>query len=98
MKSKQIQETIPSNWKIVSFSEIVEVSGGTTPDSTNPDYWNGDIPWLTPKDITKGTTVHIKKTGRKITQLGLENGPRNLNPVGCVLMSSRAPVGVPVIT
>ena len=100
MKSKQVQEfnkTIPSNWRAVSFSEIVEVSGGTTPDTRNPEYWNGDIPWLTPKDITKKSILHVKKTSRKITQSGLENGPRNLNPSGCVLMTSRAPVGIPVI-
>ncbi len=100
MKSKQVQEfnkTIPSNWRTVSFSEIVEVSGGTTPDTRNPEYWNGDIPWLTPKDITKKSILHVKKTSRKITQSGLENGPRNLNPSGCVLMTSRAPVGIPVI-
>ena len=98
MKSKQeINKTIPYDWEIVSFSDIVEISGGTTPDTTNPEYWNGDIPWLTPKDITKNTTIHITKTNRKITQSGLENGPRNLHSIGCVLMTSRAPVGIPVI-
>ena len=98
MKSKQeINKTIHYNWEIVSFSDIVEISGGTTPDTTNPEYWNGDIPWLTPKDITKNTAIHITKTNRKITQSGLENGPRNLHSIGCVLMTSRAPVGIPVI-
>ena len=98
MKSKQeINKTIHYNWEIVGFSDIVGISGGTTPDTTNPEYWNGDIPWLTPKDITKNTTIHITKTNRKITQSGLENGPRNLHSIGCVLMTSRAPVGIPVI-
>ena len=104
MKSRPIQEfketeigKIPFDWQVVSFSEIVDVSGGSTPDTSNKIYWDGDIPWLTPKDITKNQTVHVKKTSRKITQLGLENGPRKIHPIGCVLMTSRAPVGIPVI-
>jgi type I restriction enzyme, S subunit len=98
LKNKQENnKTIPSDWEIVSFADIVEVSGGTTPDTTNTGYWNGDIPWLTPKDITKNHTMHVAKTGRKITQSGLEHGPRNLHPVGSILMTSRAPVGIPVI-
>jgi type I restriction enzyme, S subunit len=83
----------PRGWRVVSFDEIVEVRGGSTPKTDNPTYWNGDIPWITPKDLTTSDRIHFSKTSRCITQAGLENISRNLLPSGSVLLSSRAPVG-----
>jgi type I restriction enzyme S subunit len=84
---------VPRGWKVVSFDEIVEVRGGSTPKTENPTYWNGDIPWITPKDLTTSERIHFSKTSRYITKAGLENISKNLIPSGSVLLSSRAPIG-----
>ncbi len=84
---------VPKGWRVVLFGEIVEVRGGSTPKTENPTYWNGDIPWITPKDLTTSDRIHFSKTSRYITQAGLESISKNLLPSGSVLLSSRAPIG-----
>ena len=39
-------------WQKIKLSDICEVIGGGTPSTRNYDFWNGDIPWLTPKDLS----------------------------------------------
>ncbi|RKY66316.1 MAG: hypothetical protein DRQ08_03270 [Candidatus Latescibacterota bacterium] len=41
-----------SEWRELSIGEIADIVGGSTPSTRNPEYWNGDIPWLTPKDLS----------------------------------------------
>jgi len=84
---------IPEDWEIKAFSDIGEVVGGGTPKTTNPDYWGGDIPWLTPKDLSNYNYVFIEKGERNITNLGLKNSSARLLPKGTVLFTSRAPIG-----
>lgn len=84
---------VPKGWKITTFRDIVGVMGGSTPDTKNPAYWNGEIPWITPKEITHSNGVHFTKVERYITEEGMKNGPRELVPTGSVLLTSRAPVG-----
>ncbi len=83
---------VPKGWRIISFGEIVEVRGGSTPKTENPSYWNGNIPWITPKDLTTSERIHFYKTSRYITQAGLKSISKNLLPVGTILFSSRAPM------
>jgi len=97
MEVPTLKTKIPNGWSTQTISETTDVSGGSTPKSVNPSYWNGDIQWLTPKDLTEGCFVHIDKSQRTISQEGLEHGPRKLYSPGHVLMTSRAPVGIPVI-
>ena len=40
-----------SEWKLVKLSDIGEIVGGATPPTSHDEYYNGDIPWLTPKDL-----------------------------------------------
>jgi type I restriction enzyme S subunit len=73
---------------------ISHVGTGSTPVTTVEDYWDGDIPWLTPKEITgdfKG--LYVSATERNITQAGLDNSSAKLMPAGTVMLSKRAPVG-----
>ena len=82
-----------SEWKEYKLGEIAEVIGGGTPDTSNAEYWNGDIPWLTPKDLTGYNGIFISKGERYITKKGLDNSSAKLLPPGTVLLSSRAPIG-----
>ena len=80
-------------WKEYKLGEIAEVIGGGTPNTSNPNYWEGDIPWLTPRDLTGYCRIYISKGERNITKEGLNNSSAKLLPKGTVLISSRAPIG-----
>jgi len=89
---------IPQEWGVKRLDEIGEIIGGGTPDSTNKDYWNGNILWAVPTDITKLQVNQIEDTERKITKLGLENSSAKLLPNKTILITSRATIGECAIT
>lgn len=77
---------------------IMHVDSGSTPSTTNDENWDGDIPWLTPKEITGMTdTVYVSRTERTISKQGLSNSAAKLLPVGTVMLTKRAPVGAVAI-
>ena len=80
-------------WREVKLGDIVEIIGGGTPSTQKPKYWNGDIPWLTPKDLSKFKDRYIANGERNISKLGLHNSNAKLLPAGTVLLTTRAPVG-----
>ena len=82
-----------SEWKEYKISDIADVIGGGTPSTSNSSYWNGNIPWLTPRDLTGYTKVYISKGERNITVEGLRNSSARLLPKGTVLLTSRASIG-----
>lgn len=80
-------------WPIVQLKECARIVGGATPKSEVGEYWNGDIPWTTPKDLSDLDGKFLSDTPRKITDLGLKNCSSELLPPNSVLFSSRAPIG-----
>ena len=82
-----------TNWKHIKLGDISEVIGGGTPSTKNCDFWNGNIPWLTPKDLSGYNKRYISKGERSITEKGLQNSSAKLLPKGAVLLTSRAPIG-----
>lgn len=89
---------IPNEWKILPLQKVGKIYSGGTPDTKEPSYWNGDILWCTPSDITKLKTRFITNTHQKITQLGLKNSSATLLPPGCILVCTRATIGNAAIT
>lgn len=81
------------DWKTYKLNEIAEIVGGGTPSTSKAEYWNGDIAWLTPKDLTNYAFKHISKGERQITDVGLKNSSAKMLPKGTVLLTSRAPIG-----
>lgn len=75
------------------IEEICEVISGGTPSTKVANYWNGDIVWLTPKDLSNITTKWISRSSNKITKDGLDNSAARMLPINAVLLSSRAPIG-----
>lgn len=70
------------------------VCSGGTPNSTIPEYWNGDVNWITLADIPSGDFVsEIVSTERTITQSGLSNSNAKLLPINTVVVSTRATIG-----
>jgi type I restriction enzyme, S subunit len=76
-----------------SFGDIAEVGGGGTPNTSIEEYWNGDILWATPTDVTGLAGPYLFSTSRMITQAGLGSCNSALYPKGSILMTSRATVG-----
>jgi type I restriction enzyme, S subunit len=58
---------IPEHWEVLSLRRIFEIINGSTPKSSNPDFWDGDIFWITPDDLGKLITDTIFNTKAKIT-------------------------------
>ena len=42
---------VPGHWDVKRLKRVVHVSGGMTPDKSEPDFWGGDMPWVTAKDM-----------------------------------------------
>ena len=74
------------------LGDVCEIVTGSTPKSGCPEYWNGDINWVTPAELTDDTDV-IYETQRKITRQAVIDSSLKSFPCGTVLLSSRAPIG-----
>jgi type I restriction enzyme S subunit len=89
---------VPLGWQTSTIGEEVTSVGGGTPSTKNEAFWNGDIAWTTPKDLSGLQSPALLETARSITAAGLTKISSGLLPVGTVLLSSRAPVGYLAIT
>ena len=77
---------------------IMRVDSGGTPSTTEGEYWDGDIPWLTPKDISShADRILVSSTERMLTRKGLLNSGSKLFSPGTVMLTKRAPVGLVAI-
>src|SRR6476469_5001616 len=86
-------EEIPVNWEVKRLSEVGKITGGGTPDTTNTEYWSGDIPWAAPTDIINLSTKFIDSTERYISKNGVDSSSAKLIPKGSILITSRATIG-----
>lgn len=91
-------EDAEESWEVGTLNDIISVKGGTTPSTTKSEYWDGNINWTSPRDLSNVTSVFLFKTERKITEKGLAKIGSGLLPIGTVLLSSRAPIGYLTIT
>lgn len=78
---------------ISTMGEICKTFGGGTPKTSVKEYWEGDVPWVVPTDITRNSCIALLDTERKITALGLEKSSAKMLPANAILMTSRASVG-----
>lgn len=82
-----------SGWSNRALQEIGTIHSGATPSTTKPQYWNGEIAWVTPNDLSSLKTRDLFDTERKITKQGLSSCAAVLLPAGSLVLSSRAPIG-----
>ena len=78
-----------SEWKV---SELCQIIGGGTPKTSVPEYWNGDICWLSVKDFS-GDRRYVYESEKKITELGLNNSSTKLLQKDDIIISARGTVG-----
>jgi type I restriction enzyme, S subunit len=92
-ESIPVTDGIPNGWHAGVFGDFVEAVGGATPDTKRADYWDGDIVWLTPTDVTRNDCLFLPDSERKITASGYESCSAKLLPPGTIFMTSRASIG-----
>jgi type I restriction enzyme, S subunit len=83
---------VPRHWDARKLKFVTNrIVGGSTPKSDEPRYWEGDVVWVTPKDVSK--TDLLTSSLRTITREGLRSCSSTLVPAGSIVITSRAPVG-----
>lgn len=102
IKQGAVQELLTGEKRLPGFSEkwskqqvgdICNIINGGTPSTSIAEFWNGNILWCTPTDITRCPTKYIYTTESKITESGLKASSATLLPKGTLLLCSRATIG-----
>ena len=86
------REVTRGNWERVKIKRLFKIFSGATPDSYNPDYWDGNIIWITPADF-QTKDKYIYHGAKYITESGFRSCSTSLVPSGSIIFTKRAPVG-----
>lgn len=78
---------VPEHWSLPKLKHFTKFSGGGTPSRENLSFWNGDIPWVSPKDMK---AENIKGAEEYITETGLMNSSSSILPAGKILLVVRS--------
>jgi len=81
---KVVESELPKHWKMSTIGDVFEVFIGSTPKRNKPNYWGGNINWLSSGEIA---FCNIKNTREKITTEGLENTSCKVHPIGTVIIA-----------
>ena len=87
----RVVDGVPEGWERKNALEVMDVLGGGTPKTTNTRYWDGDIPFYTPKD--SAASAYVGTTEKKLTEEGLKNCNSKLFPKDTVFITARGTVG-----
>ena len=87
MSDTSWSDFVPEVWKRKKLKYVARFVGGGTPDKSKPEFWNGDIPWVSPKDMK---TDEIFDTEDHITAEGLQSSATNLVGPGAALIVVRS--------
>lgn len=84
---------LPEGWIETSIGQLTQVVGGGTPSTSVQSHFEGNIPWITPADLSGYDEVYIAKGRRNLSKEGLSDSSAKLLPKDSVLYSTRAPIG-----
>ena len=84
---------VPRGWGWRTFRETIDIIGGGTPKTSNPDFWGGTIPWFSVVDAPAPSDVFVIDTEKHITRAGLNGSSTKLLPTGTTIISARGTVG-----
>ena len=84
---------IPEGWAVGHLADAIELLSGGTPRTTVAEYWNGGIPWYTPRDAPNQSDMFVLDTQRTITQVGVDNSATKVLPSRTTVISARGTVG-----
>lgn len=89
----QNSQKIPEGWSVKKISDLGNVVSGGTPDTNNPEYWDGNVLWVTPSEVSTLSNRFISNTERKITEKGLKESSAKLLPINSLIICTRATIG-----
>ena len=89
----QNNQKIPEGWSVKKISDLGNVVSGGTPDTNNPEYWDGNVLWVTPSEVSSLSNRFISNTERKITEKGLKESSAKLLPINSLIICTRATIG-----
>ena len=82
---------IPQGWETIAFTEIADVLSGGTPKTSTLEYWDGEIPFFTPRDAPD--CFYVEDADKHVTELGLSKCASQLYPPDTVFITARGTVG-----
>ncbi len=85
-------------WQSALLDRVAKRGSGHTPDKQHPEYWGGEIKWISLKDTSRLDHVYISETAEQITRAGVANSSAVEHPSGTVVLSRDAGVGKSAIT
>jgi type I restriction enzyme, S subunit len=88
----------PEGWEQKPLTEFFSIIGGGTPKTSNPDFWDGTIPWFSVTDTPVAGSVFVTETEKTITEAGLNGSSARLVPKGTTIISARGTVGNLAVT
>lgn len=86
-------ESAPEGWRLVPLIRVARLESGHTPSRDRPDWWDGDIPWLSLADTDALGALTVEVTAERVTAEGIRNSSARLLPAGTVVFSRTATVG-----
>ncbi len=92
-ENAEFENGLPKGWQLRHIGDVCDTIGGGTPSTSKPEYWGGDIKWVTPTDITSKDSLPLLTIVGRITQEGLNKSSAKLLPPYTILMTSRASIG-----
>jgi len=83
-RQQSAPDSIPEGWRSISLGRFAKITSGGTPDRSNPQFWNGTIPWVTTGEIGDGP---VKSTREHISDAGLKSSAAKVFPAGTLLLA-----------
>ncbi|HRA67358.1 MAG TPA: restriction endonuclease subunit S, partial [Caldilinea sp.] len=83
----------PEGWKVTSILNFAERLSGGTPKTSVQEYWNGDIRWVSAKDVKNSSGSFVIETERTITRAGISSSAANILPANTTVVTARGTVG-----
>lgn len=98
VKADEMPFDLPKSWAWVRLGELGEFTGGGTPSKSNPDYWNGDVPWVSPKDmkvpIIEDSQDHISMKAVENSSVKIIKSPALLFVLRGMILAHSFPIAV----
>ena len=87
-----------NDWKPIPLKSMGKIVSGGTPDTSNKEFWDGGVKWLTPTDVTALKSRYVLNTKRTISELGVSNSSATMLPKGSLMVCTRATIGALAIS
>jgi type I restriction enzyme S subunit len=89
--NEELGKEIPVGWEVKPFTTVINLKGGGTPSTNNQTFWDGKIPFFTPKDISN--SYYVTQTEKYLTEDGLKNCSSKKYAKNSVFITARGTVG-----